>query len=64
MSMTDPIADLLTRLRNAQQAGHSFAEVPASTIKERIVSILLEEGFLRGYEREAQSPQDVLKVEL
>jgi small subunit ribosomal protein S8 len=64
MSMTDPIADLLTRIRNAQQAGHPFTEVPASRIKEHIVTILQQEGFIRGYERNAQAPQDVLKVEL
>ncbi|HXK62185.1 MAG TPA: 30S ribosomal protein S8, partial [Acidobacteriota bacterium] len=47
--MTDPISDLLTRIRNAHQAGHEAVEVPYSKMKNEIVRILQEEGFLAGY---------------
>lgn len=49
MSMTDPIADMLTRIRNAQQAGHESLVVPRSKLKLAIVHILKSEGFLEGY---------------
>lgn len=52
MAMTDPIADLLTRIRNAQTAVHESLEVPHSRIKESIVKVLAEEGFVSGYEIE------------
>ena len=64
MAMTDPIADLLTRIRNAQDAGHARVNAPASRIKERIVQILKEEGYIAGYSRLAFKPQDVLEIEL
>jgi small subunit ribosomal protein S8 len=47
MSMTDPIADLLTRLRNGAQARKEYVECPWSVIKERIVRVMIEEGFLK-----------------
>jgi small subunit ribosomal protein S8 len=49
MSMTDPIADMLTRIRNAQQAGHMSLEVPRSKIKLGIAQLLKSEGFIEGY---------------
>ncbi len=49
MSMTDPIADMLTRIRNAQTARHSFTEMPTSNMKESIARILAEEGYISGY---------------
>ena len=49
MSMTDPIADMLTRIRNAQQAGHATLEMPRSKIKLGIAHLLKTEGFLEGY---------------
>ena len=64
MAMTDPIADLLTRIRNAQAARHNRVNAPASKIKERILQILAEEGYILGYKRHATSPQDVLEIEL
>ena len=64
MSMTDPISDLLTRIRNAQQAGHPSVRIPASKIKERIVSILKDEGYIVDFVRNPQSPQDELVVDL
>jgi small subunit ribosomal protein S8 len=60
--MTDPIADLLTRIRNAVQAGHSSLMVPASKIKLAIVKILKHEGFLEGYIEIADDRQGLIKV--
>ena len=64
MTMTDPIADLLTRIRNAQQAGHSSVVIPASRMKESILSILREEGYIANFARVERTPQDELSVEL
>lgn len=64
MAMTDPIADLLTRIRNAQQAGHPLVTMPASRIKQRILEILKEEGYVLEIRRISQHPQDVLEVDL
>ena len=50
MTMTDPIADMLTRIRNANTVKHETVDVPASNIKKEIARILLEEGFVRGYD--------------
>jgi small subunit ribosomal protein S8 len=60
--MTDPIADLLTRIRNAVQAGHSSLVVPRSQIKLAIVRILKEEGFVEGYLEVADDKQGQIKV--
>lgn len=49
MSLTDPIADMLTRIRNAAQAKHEKLDVPFSKIKENILKIFKEEGFIKGY---------------
>src|SRR5690606_27777626 len=51
MSMTDPISDMLTRIRNATTAGHDTLVVPASTVKQRIVEILKQEGYIDGFSR-------------
>jgi small subunit ribosomal protein S8 len=64
MSMTDPIADLLTRIRNAQQARHDAVVVPASRLKESVVKILVQEGFVTGYKRLPKAPQDELTIDL
>ena len=48
--MTDPIADMLTRIRNANTAKHDTVDIPASKMKEDIAKILLEEGYIKGYE--------------
>jgi small subunit ribosomal protein S8 len=50
MAMTDPIADMLTRLRNGQQAGHSQVEIPTSSLKKAVLEVLVREGYLRGVE--------------
>ena len=50
MSMSDPIADMLTRIRNANTAKHDTVDVPASKMKESIAKILLDEGYIKSYE--------------
>ena len=50
MTMTDPIADMLTRIRNANTAGHSTVDVPASKMKKAIAEILLGEGYIKGFD--------------
>ncbi len=62
MAMTDPISDLLTRIRNAHQAGHEAVEVPYSKMKNEIVRILQEEGFLAGYKMNEKKPFSTLTV--
>ena len=64
MSMTDPIADLLTRIRNASSAGFPTVNVPASRLKAEICRVLKEEGFIREFEREDDGKQGVLKIQL
>lgn len=65
MSVTDPIADMLTRIRNAVAVGHDIVSIPASNMKVAIAKILLEEGFIEGYEvRKEGSPQGVLRIRL
>jgi small subunit ribosomal protein S8 len=64
MSMTDPIADLLTRLRNGMMARHKTVDVPASKVKAEIARILAEEGYLSGYELVEDSRQGVLRLQL
>lgn len=62
MVMTDPIADYLTRIRNANMAKHDSVEIPASNIKKSISEILKREGFIRDYEVEDDNKQGVIKV--
>jgi small subunit ribosomal protein S8 len=63
--MTDPIADLLTRIRNAIMAGHKVVEAPASNIKKEIARILFEKGYILSYKViEGNSSQGVLKIAL
>ena len=62
MSMTDPIADLLTRIRNANMAHRDVVEIPASKIKMSIVEILKSEGFVRDVENIEDNKQGVIRV--
>ena len=63
--MTDPIADLLTRIRNAIMAGHKVVEAPASNLKKEIARILFEKGYILSYKIvEGEGPQGVLKIAL
>ena len=64
MSMTDPIADLLTRIRNAQQAKHKRVDVPASKMKVAIVTILKDEGFVDGYKVLEEGAQGTIRIQL
>ena len=64
MTMTDPIADMLTRIRNAVMVRHEFVLVPASRIKIAIAKILREEGFIKDYEVLKSAPQRVIKIYL
>ena len=64
MSMTDPIADLLTRLRNAQRAGLEAIELPSSNVKVRICEVLRDEGFVREVATKADGKQGILTVGL
>ncbi|MGI6178291.1 MAG: 30S ribosomal protein S8 [Eubacterium sp.] len=64
MTMTDPIADMLTRIRNANTAGHETVEIPASKMKAAIARILLDEGFISGYEVIDDNKQGVIKVQM
>ncbi|MFA7715924.1 30S ribosomal protein S8 [Lactobacillus acidophilus] len=62
MVMTDPIADYLTRIKNANMAKHDSVEIPASNIKKSISEILKREGFIRDYEVADDNKQGVIKV--
>jgi len=63
--MTDPIADLLTRIRNAIMAGHKVVEAPASNLKKEIARILFEKGYILGYKVvEEENSHPVLKIAL
>ncbi len=64
MLSTDPIADLLVRIRNAQKAGHDVVSVPASTIKIAVTHLLKEEGFIRNYKCIRDRKQGILKIAL
>jgi len=62
--MTDPIADMLTRIRNANMAGHGNVQVPASKIKESIANILKAEGYIKDFEVVSSTTQGSLKLYL
>lgn len=64
MSMTDPIADLLTRIRNALMAKHDRLDVPSSKLKRNLMALLQQEGYIEGYETIDNEPQDILRVYL
>jgi len=62
MSMTDPIADLLTRIRNALMSKHDRLDVPSSKLKRNICALLKQEGYIQDFEVIDQSPQDSLRI--
>lgn len=62
--MTDPIADFLTRIRNASTAGHRSVDIPASKLKERLADILKDQGFIEDFERVSDGPQGTLRLKL
>lgn len=64
MAVTDPIADYLTRIRNAQMAGHRMVTIPASNLKKRITEILYEQGFILKYKFEQEGHQGFIHIAL
>jgi small subunit ribosomal protein S8 len=62
--VTDPIADFLTRLRNAQMAGHRIVEIPASNLKKRMTEILYNQGYILKYKFEDDNKQGLIKIAL
>lgn len=64
MTMTDPIADMLTRIRNANVVKHETVDIPASNIKKEIARILLEEGFIKSYDIIEDGKQGIIRVQL
>ena len=64
MSMTDPVADMLTRVRNANMVGHERVEIPASKLKMEITRTLHEEGYIRNYRWIDDSKQGILRIYL
>jgi small subunit ribosomal protein S8 len=62
--MTDPIADYLTRVRNAVRANHRIVEIPASGLKKEMTRILKEQGFIHDYRFENEGPQGTIKIAL
>lgn len=64
MQISDVIADLLTRIRNANDAKHETVDIPASNMKKAIVDILLSEGYIQGYQRIEDGKQGIIRVTL
>ncbi|WP_010167340.1 30S ribosomal protein S8 [Candidatus Epulonipiscium viviparus] len=64
MTMSDPIADMLTRIRNANTAKHDSVEIPASKMKKAISEILLEEGYIKGYEVIEDGVKQTIRMKL
>lgn len=64
MVMTDPIADMLTRIRNGNSAKHETVDIPASNMKKAIANILLEEGFIKGFDVIEDGKQGILRIQL
>ena len=64
MQITDPIADMLTRIRNANNARHETVDVPASKLKLAIAKILMEEGYIKSYQFVEDGSQGVIKITL
>lgn len=62
--VTDPIADYLTRIRNAQMARHRIVEIPASNVKKRITEILYDKGYILKYKFEDDNKQGIIKIAL
>ena len=61
---SDPIADFLTRIRNAQMANHRIVEIPASKLKKRMTEILYEKGYILRYKFEEDTKQGIIKIAL
>ena len=64
MQITDAIADLLTRIRNASAAKHEYVDIPASNMKKAIVQILVDEGYVQSYTVKEDGKQGIIRVAL
>jgi small subunit ribosomal protein S8 len=64
MAMTDPLGDMLTRIRNGQQARKDSVLTPASKLRARVLDVLQREGYIRGYSEETLAGQNGLRIEL
>lgn len=64
MSMTDPIADMLTRIRNGSTARHTIVEVPSSKMKVELARLMMEQGYIAGYEAKQGEHGEVILIEL
>jgi small subunit ribosomal protein S8 len=64
MTMTDPVSDLLTRIRNASDARHETVDVPSSKLKLEITRILKEEGYISGYSLVKDNKQGIIRIQL
>ena len=64
MQITDPVADMLTRIRNANSAKHDSVDVPASNLKKAIAQILLEEGYIKNFQLIDDGTQGVIRISL
>jgi small subunit ribosomal protein S8 len=64
MALTDPLGDLLTRIRNGQQARKDSVLTPASKLRARVLDVLQREGYIRGYKEEAMGPTKGIRIEL
>ena len=64
MQITDPIADMLTRIRNANNAKHDTVDVPASNMKKAIAQILLDEGYIQNFQTNNDGTQGVIRITL
>lgn len=62
--VTDPISDYLTRIRNAQMAGHAIVDIPASNLKKKLTEILYENGYILKYKFEEEGSQGLIKIAL
>lgn len=62
--VTDPVADYLTRIRNAQMAGHAIVEIPASNLKKSMTEILYDQGYILKYKFVDEGPQGLIKIAL
>ena len=62
--VTDPIADFLTRIRNAQMAGHRVVDIPASNLKKRMTEIFYAQGYILKYKFEEDNKQGIIKIAL
>ena len=64
MTMSDPLADMFTRLRNAAQARHATVRMPASNVKRNVARVLQDEGFISGFSEEQEGPRAFINMQL